>query len=190
MSTIVDNADGLGKRVRDERARRAWSLSRLAEASGVSRAMISKVERGQSSPTAAVLGRLAAAFDLSVSALLERAEDAGAHPVRRADAVPAWSDPETRYLRRQISTPSFPADVTDVVLPAGQRVPYPAAAYAFHAQLVWVLDGELTLTDGADVHVLTAGDVFELGVPAAREFANPSDADCRYVVVVSRRETP
>ncbi|GAB4084411.1 XRE family transcriptional regulator [Myceligenerans cantabricum] len=180
----------LGERVRDERGRRGWSLSRLAEASGVSRAMISKIERGQSSPTAALLGRLSAALGLSVSTLMEQPEDVPSHPVRRADVVPHWSDPETGYLRRQISTPSFPADVTDVVLPPGERVPYPAAAYAFHAQLVWVLDGELTLTDGPDVHVLAAGDVFELGAPAAREFASTSAAGCRYVVVLCRRAAP
>jgi transcriptional regulator with XRE-family HTH domain len=190
MSTIVDNAVELGKRVRDERDRRGWSLSGLAEASGVSRAMISKIERGQSSPTATLLGRLAAAFGMSVSTLLEQPEDTPAGPVRRADAVPRWSDPESGYVRRQVSTPPFPADVTDVVLPAGGRVSYPAAVYAFHAQLVWVLDGELTLTDGADVHVLTSGDVFELGAPAAREFANTSGAECRYVVVVCRRVSP
>lgn len=86
--------------------------------------------------------------------------------------------------------PRFPAAVTEVSLPAGARVPYPAGAYAFIAQLVWVLSGELTLADGPAVHVLAAGDAFELGEPRGREFRNETAADCRYLVVVARTATP
>ena len=180
-------------------------MARLAERSGVSRAMISKIERGESSPTAVVLGKLSAAFELSMSTLLspgpaERcetdpadADHVAATPatgvVRRADATPAWTDPDTGYLRRQVSTPGFPVDVTEVTLPAGSRVPMPAAAYAFIAQLVWVLDGELTMVDGPDTHVLAPGDTFELGRPRPRKFANRTRSPCRYLVVVTRRAT-
>jgi len=177
-------------------------MDQLAAASGVSKAMISKVERGQSSPTAALLGRLSAALELSVSELLTgtrlgaapaavpgAAEPGGADRVHRVADVAQWRDPDTGYLRRQLSSPGFPAAVTEVTLPPGARVPYPAAAYAFIAQLVWVLSGQLTLTDGPDRHLLTAGDTFELGPPRAREFANHSAHDCRYVVVVTRKST-
>ena len=66
------------------------------------------------------------------------------------------------------------------------RVPYPAAAYAFIAQLVWVLSGQLTLADGPAAHVLTAGDTFVLGEPRPRVFSNETARDCRYLVVVTR----
>jgi transcriptional regulator with XRE-family HTH domain len=188
MSTIVEDVAGFGERLRGERGSRGWSLDQLAAASGVSRAMISKIERGQSSPTAVVLGKLSAALRLSISELLS-GPDAEAAQVRRAARIPRWRDPETGYLRRQVSTPRFPAAVTEVTLPAGARVPYPAAAYAFIAQLVWVLSGELTLTDGPATHVLAAGDTFELGEPRPREFRNASAQDCRYVVVVVRKAT-
>jgi quercetin dioxygenase-like cupin family protein len=171
--------------------------------------MISKIERGESSPTAVVLGKLSAALELSVSELLapgpgeaeaatgrpgETGPAAGAAPgggvVRRAAGVPQWRDPDTGYLRRQVSTPRFPVAVTEVTLPAGARVPYPAGAYAFIAQLVWVLSGQLTLADGAATHVLAEGDAFELGAPRSREFRNESAGDCRYLVVVTRKATP
>jgi transcriptional regulator with XRE-family HTH domain len=205
MSTIVDERDAFGERLRAERQGRGWSMDRLAAASGVSRAMISKIERGQSSPTAVLLGRLSAALELSVSELLtgarlgdgrqappgaESAADAtGAGRVRRATDTPQWRDPDTGYLRRQISTAGFPAAVTEVTLPPQARVPYPADAYAFIAQLVWVLSGQLTLTDGPVRRVLTAGDTFELGQPRAREFRNDTAGECRYVVVVTRKST-
>ena len=200
-----------GERLRGERQARGWPIERLAAASGVSRAMISKVERGESSPTAVVLGKLSAALELSVSELLAPATtgnrpgsqagagaaagpDGGREPgggaVRRAADIPEWRDPDTGYLRRQLSTPRFPVAVTEVVLPAGARVPYPAGAYAFIAQLVWVQSGQLTLADGPAVHVLSAGDTFELGEPRAREFRNETAGDCRYLVVVTRKSVP
>jgi transcriptional regulator with XRE-family HTH domain len=209
MSTIVDAMAAFGERLRTERHARSWPIERLAVASGVSRAMISKIERGESSPTAVVLGKLSAALELSVSELLgpggtgpanltgEKTGAGGAGDpapgggvVRRAADTPEWRDPDTGYLRRQVSTPRFPAAVTEVTLPPGARVPYPAGAYAFIAQLVWVLSGQLTLTDGPAVHALAAGDTFELGEPRPREFRNDGTGDCRYLVIVTRTATP
>ncbi len=211
-----------GERLRGERLARGWTIDRLAEGSGVSRAMISKIERGESSPTAVVLGKLSAALQLSMPELFSPAgslpavgpgpagpagparpagpDPAGEAPpaggerraaaVRRAADSPRWRDPETGYLRRPVSSPAFPAAVTEVTLPAGARVPYPAGAYAFIAQLVWVVSGELTLGDGPAVHVLRPGDTFELGEPQGREFRNETADDCRYLVVVVRTATP
>jgi transcriptional regulator with XRE-family HTH domain len=205
MSTIVEQRDAFGERLRGERRARGWSMDRLAAASGVSRAMISKIERGESSPTAVLLGKLSAALELSVSELLAGArlgdgreparaelppaDAAGAGRVRRAAATPQWRDPDTGYLRRQISTAGFPAAVTEVTLPPGASVPYPAAAYAFIAQLIWVLSGQLTLADGPARRVLAVGDTFELGQPRAREFRNETAEECRYVVIVTRKST-
>ena len=109
--------------------------------------------------------------------------------MRRAADTPQWRDPDTGYLRRQISSPAFPAAVTEVTLPPAARVPYPAAAYAFIAQLVWVLSGRLTLTDGTAERVLAPGDTFELGEPLPREFRNETAEECRYIVVVTRKAT-
>ena len=75
MSTIIDDpTPRLATTLRLEREARAWSLAGLAERSGVSKAMISKIERGEASPTAALLGRLSGACGLSMSTLLARAE--------------------------------------------------------------------------------------------------------------------
>ncbi|MFJ5777088.1 helix-turn-helix domain-containing protein [Streptomyces sp. NPDC093094] len=200
MSNIVDPLVGqIAARVRTERERRGWTLAQLADASGVSQAMISRIERGESSPTAVVLGKLSAAFQLSVASLLALAEGrhteaaAGADPapgVRRHGEAARWRDPDTGYLRRQISGPRFPAEIAEIRLPAGATVPYPAAAFAFVRQVVWVLDGRLTFQDGDTVHELDAGDTIELGEPAPRVFTNGTDSECRYVVVLARDARP
>src|ERR1700747_3409460 len=94
MSTIVDDAETrLAHPIRQERERRGWSLADLAERSGVSRASISKIERGEASPTAVILVRLSGAFDLTPAGLLLRAEGAGKR-LSRAAEQPVWRDPE------------------------------------------------------------------------------------------------
>ena len=100
MSTIVDHIDStIAARVRGERAARRWSLDDLAERASVSKAMISKIERAEASPTAALLGRLSGAYGLTLSTLLADAEAQRHGPARRADQ-PVWRDPATGYVRR------------------------------------------------------------------------------------------
>ncbi|MET8807491.1 helix-turn-helix domain-containing protein [Streptomyces sp. NPDC004546] len=196
MSNIVDPLVGrIAARVRTERERRRWTLAQLADVSGVSQAMISRIERGESSPTAVVLGKLSAAFQLSIASLLALAEgtpdgspsEAG---VRRRTDTAEWRDPGTGYRRRQITGPDFPAEVAEIRLPAGAQVPYPAAAFAFVRQVVWVLEGHLAFHDGDTVHELDAGDTIELGEPAERVFANTTDTECRYAVILTRGTQP
>ncbi|MFJ9173273.1 helix-turn-helix domain-containing protein [Streptomyces sp. NPDC102360] len=189
MSNIVDPlVERIGARIRAERDRRHWTLAELAEESGVSRAMIHRIERGESSPSAVILGRLSAAFRLSVATLID--PEPVDERVRRAQEAPRWHDPETGYVRRQVSGPAFPAEVAEIRLPAGAEVPYPAAAFAFHRQIIWVLEGHLTFHEGDAVHELDPGDTVELGPPTACVFANSTERDCRYAVVLVRGEAP
>ena len=70
-------SDGIARRIRAERTQRDWSLAELAQRSGVSKAMLSAIERGETSPTATLLVRIAAAFGVTLSALIARAETNG-----------------------------------------------------------------------------------------------------------------
>src|SRR3954463_14276640 len=118
MSTIVDSVDStIAARVRGERTVRRWSLDELAERSQVSKAMISKIERAEASPTAALLGRLSGAYGITLSALLADSEMRPRGPLRRADQA-VWRDPATGYVRRQVSaSASIPIELTEVALP-------------------------------------------------------------------------
>ena len=78
MDTIIDDlGTRLAHRLKLERDSRGWSLAELAEASGVSKATISKIERAEVTPTAVILVRLAAAFNLTLAGLMLRAEGQG-----------------------------------------------------------------------------------------------------------------
>ncbi|HEY2951740.1 MAG TPA: helix-turn-helix transcriptional regulator, partial [Verrucomicrobiae bacterium] len=75
----------LGSRVKHLRTDRGWSLEALANASGVSRSMLSQIEREQANPTLAVTLRIAQAFGLSLGDLLEMPSAISAVTVIRAD---------------------------------------------------------------------------------------------------------
>jgi len=180
----------LATRLRQEREARGWSIAELAARSGVSRAMISKVERAEASPTAALLGRLSGPFGLTLSALLARAEaPAPGGVVARAAEQALWRDPGSGYLRRQLSPPGADPELVRVELPPRARLAYPAASYALiKGQLVWLLEGELLFHEGAATHRLSPGDCLALGPPQDCAFENPSaERACLYVVAVARR---
>lgn len=179
----------LAARLRTEREARGWSLSDLASRSGVSRAMISKVERADASPTAMLLGRLSGAFGLTLSMLLARAEEdaSGAGRLVRVGQQPVWHDPATGYIRRTVSPPGVEPELVHVELPPGARVPYPASAYAhLRGQCVWVMSGTLVFREGDAEHRLAEGDCLALGPPTACEFVNEAVEPCAYLVVLSR----
>ena len=189
MATLIDETSAqLAIRIKLERDARGWSLAELAAHSGVSKATISKIERGEVSPTAVVLVRLAAAFDLTLAGLLLRAEEDGEPDrVSRAAEQPVWTDPATGYTRRQIlSRPDHPLEVVQVALPAGTQVALPASSYAHIRQAVWVLEGELAIAEGAQRQVLGAGDCLAFGSPSEVTFANDSRQLCTYLVVLAR----
>ena len=188
MSTIVDDISArIGKRVALEREQRGWSLSELAERSGVSRAMIHKVERGESSPTATLLGKLSGAFGLTVSTLIARGEPRGTRVLARDDQE-LWVDPDTGYRRRQvITTPA--GDITEIVMPPGKEVAVPAESYDFGMHVVWVVEGVLTFVVGDTTHELAAGDRLRMGDPAPVVYRNASTDDVRYVVTVFASST-
>jgi transcriptional regulator with XRE-family HTH domain len=180
----------LAARLRTEREARGWSIGDLAARSGVSRAMISKIERNEASPTAALLGRLSGAFGLTLSTLLARSESdaSGEGRLMRSARQPRWTDPATGYVRRAVSPPGAVPELVQVELPPGARVDYPASAFTFlRGQCVWVLSGALDFIEGPTTHRLRRGDCLALGHAMACGFVNPSEsAASLYLVALTR----
>jgi len=183
---LVDTAEArIARRIQLERTSRGWSLAELAEKSGVAKASISKIERGEVSPSAGILVRIAAAFDLTLAGLLLRAEETS-RLFRREDQ-PHWTDPRTGYVRRQIfRNPSHPIEVVEVEMPPGKHVRFPASSYVNLKHVVWVEKGELVLSEGGQRHVLKTGDSLGFGPPSDVTYANESNKPCRYIVTLMR----
>ncbi|WNJ99338.1 XRE family transcriptional regulator [Thalassospiraceae bacterium LMO-JJ14] len=205
MSTIIENTSTpseedrlslrLAARIRHERNVRGWSINELAAVSGVSRAMISRIERAEASPTAALLGKLSGAFGLTMSTLLARAEaddgDDRDGRVSRAGDQTRWNDPETGFTRQTLTPPGADPEMVLGNLPAGARIAYPASAYTFmRGQCVWVMRGRLAIREDEEVSILSAGDclAFDLATPKNCAFENPSKTEpATYVVSLVRR---
>ena len=182
-----DITSRLAARLKQERDRRGWSLAELAARAGVSAGMISKIERAAASPTATVLGRLSGAFGQTLSTLLDGV-DPQAGRLSRQVAQPVWTDPATQYRRRALSPATgSPLQLVEITLPPGASVAYPAAAYAFLHQQVWILSGMLYLAEGETEHMLVVGDCFEFGPPADHLFANRGAEACTYLVALVTR---
>ena len=180
----------IAARVRDLRKAQGYTLEQLAQRSGVSRSAISMVERGETSPTATVLGKLATALNMPLAALFDMAP-AGAppSPLARHGEQACWQDPASGYQRRHL-TPAGQGsrlELTEVIFPAGQSVTFDNAMHASPAphQQLWLLEGQMTLTVGTQCWQLQAGDCLAMEVNQPIVFANPGAAAARYVLALS-----
>ncbi|TMV16370.1 XRE family transcriptional regulator [Rhizobium sp. Td3] len=191
---MMENEDdilerSIGERIKLLRSRNSLTLDQLASASGVSRAMISRIERGEASPTASLLARICSALGLSLSGFFAEDEDVVSPLVRRCEQ-PLWKDPETGYVRRAISPPRVGSDVdiVEVEFPAGARVSFPPhAASRGMTQYVWVFEGTLEMTTGGETHRLEPGDCLFMPVGEGHIFHNSSSIAARYAVVLDRK---
>ena len=164
------------------------SANDVAERSGVSRAMVSKIERLEVSPTAALLGRLCNGLGITLSSLIASAESAAGPPIARAAEQPVWRDPDTGLRRTMISPRNTGSrmELVHVELPGGAEVSYDAQHHTNYDQHVWVLQGTLTLTIDEEEIELRVGDCLRSRVDVAAAFANRGRGACRYLVAISR----
>ncbi|WP_457420394.1 helix-turn-helix domain-containing protein [Roseateles sp. P5_E7] len=178
----------IGRRLRELRAAADLSLDALAHKSGVSRSNISLIERGQSSPTAVVLDKLASALGVSVASMFEVGPaPAAPSPLARVADQPVWSDPASGYVRRNVSPPGVsPLQLVDVVFPAGQRVAFETSERDTDIhQLVWMIDGVMEIAHGADQWQLNPGDCLAVRLDAPIRFHNPGAKPARYLVALT-----
>jgi transcriptional regulator with XRE-family HTH domain len=176
----------IGQRVRRLRDGAGMTLEALAEKSGVSRAMLSRIERGESSPTAQLLNRVVAGLGVTLSSLFASAEEAPA-PVSRAATQATWRDPDTGYQRRAISPQGTgaAAEIVEIDFPGGAEVSFGPNA-AIVDQQIWILAGEMELTVGETAWRLAHGDCLHMRLDRPIRFRNPTQQAARYAVVISR----
>jgi transcriptional regulator with XRE-family HTH domain len=181
----------IAERVRGLRASRGLSLDALATQSGVSRSMISLIERGESSPTAVVLERLATGLGVTLPSLFDPSPGGPsppAGPVARRDEQPQWRDPASGYVRRNVSPPGAPQpmQIVEVHFPAGERVAFENGARDPRVyQQVWVLEGAIDITAGTERHRLLEGDCLAMVLDRTTMFHNPTRRPARYALVIA-----
>ena len=181
----------IAERVRELRAERGLSLDALAARSGVSRSMISLIERGESSPTAVVLDKLATGLGVMLASLFDApsgSSTVAGGPVARRRDQPEWQDPASGYVRRNVSPPGVPQpmQIVEVHFPAGARVAFETGARDTRVhQQVWVLQGGIDVTIGAERHRLREGDCLAMQLDRPTMFHNPTRRPAHYAVVIA-----
>jgi transcriptional regulator with XRE-family HTH domain len=179
----------LGERVRELRRGRNLTLDELAGLSGVSRAMISKLERGEKNPTLVVAAKLAEGLGITLSTL------AGIEARREVIVVPrdrrmVMRDPETGF-ERQLLSPNFLGPgvefVRNKIPPGSTSGEFPPHRKGVEEHIV-VERGRLKAVLAGEEYLLDKGDAmyFEADIP--HRFDNAGDAECTYYLVISIRE--
>jgi transcriptional regulator with XRE-family HTH domain len=176
----------LGERIKALRAERGLTLDGLAEASGVSRAMISRIERGESSATAQLLNRLCSGLGITLSGLFARA-DPPASPLSRRAGQAVWQDPGSGYVRRRVSPASTDGvlDLVDVELPPGANLTFDMPEFRGTDQLVYVLEGRLAMLLGDTPYEMAAGDCLHMRFETPHTFRNDAAEPARYLVALA-----
>jgi transcriptional regulator with XRE-family HTH domain len=188
--TLVEEVSSgrLGERVRALRRERGWTLEMLAERSGVSRAMISKLERGEKNPTLVVAAKVAEGLGMNLSRLV------GVEEKRKVVVVPrgrrmTMRDPETGF-ERQLLSPSlggrgveFMRNVVPENSTSGELPPHRHGVEKY----VVVERGRLRAVLGGEEYVLEEGDAAYFEADVAHRFDNAGKGECSYYLVIDSK---
>ena len=163
------------------------SLRDLAERSGVSAPMLSQVERGETSPTLSVAGRIAGGLELNLSQLLRLDEADGVSVVRASERRRGGG----RRHRYEVLTPPLPglrAEVSLHSLAPGASTAGPDDPPMHEAgsrETAVVENGGLRFVCAGVVHDLAEGDAVTFDADIPHHFENPGDGEARFYAVVA-----
>ncbi len=191
MSIMMETVDDINQRisgqVRRLRAAAGLSLDALAAKTGVSRSMLSLIERAECSPTAVILERLAVGLNVTLATLFEvvTEPEVASAPIQRRACQSEWRDPETGYVRRNLSPPNVPQpmQLVEIEFPAKARVVFESHGrdVAIYHQF-FMLEGTIEITYENQCHRLKAGDCLALKIEGVNVFENPTRKPARYLV--------
>jgi len=175
----------LASRLAELRTGRGWSLEELAQRAGVSRSTLSRLERGEISPTAALLGKLCAAHGRTMSRLLVEVESEPPQLVP-AGRQAVWQDRATGFTRRSVSPPhpGLRGEVIEGVLRPGADITYDEPPVPGLEHHLWVLTGRVRITLGGTAHELGPGDCLRYQLRESSRFQCPGPDPVRYVLLM------
>jgi len=179
----------LPENLRRIRRERHLTMDALSFRCGVSRAMISKIERGDSVPTATVLGKLAAGLEIGLSHLLGGAKIRAPLLLQPGDQ-PVFRDPESGLERRSLS-PLFSDRMVDFALntlPARSSVSFPSHHHGVEEYL-YVSRGALIVVVGEERFTVRQGSSLFYHAHVVHEFHNETDQAAEFFIVVDSTGT-
>jgi transcriptional regulator with XRE-family HTH domain len=175
----------LAEELKRYRKRREWSIEQLAAASGVSRSMISKVERCEAVPSTGILSKLSEALGITFSRLMSEPTERDIVVIPAA-RQPVLRDEASGFVRRCIS-PVLPGRGIDWVLntlPQGGSTGEFVAHRRGVEEYIYVLSGRLSATVGERTVFLERGDSLFFEADAGHSFANVGKGPCEYFLII------
>ena len=173
------------------RKRQNLTLDALAERSGISRSMISLIEREKSSPTATVLNKLADALGTSLPKLLSDSSEETEYKSQCVSSIKTqktWQDPESGYIRRQLTpiNSTSTVELTEIIFPPTKRVTFENMLRNIEIhQQVWVISGEIEISDDDSTWRLKEGDCLAFQQKENTTFFNPNNTEARYLIALT-----
>jgi transcriptional regulator with XRE-family HTH domain len=189
-SAPTDEAIAIGPRVRALREAMDLSLRDLAERSGVSAPMLSQVERGETSPTLQIAGRIAHGLELRLSQLL-RLDESGTVSIVRAGERRRGGRPEVGGHTFEVLTPPLPgqrAELSRHVLAPGAATGGPGDPPMHEPgarEVALVERGTVVLDIDHERFPLAEGDCVTFDADLPHHFENPTDEEAVLLAVVS-----
>ncbi|MEO6079076.1 MAG: XRE family transcriptional regulator [Steroidobacteraceae bacterium] len=187
----MDINERIARRLIQLREERGLTIEDLANRSAVSRAMISRIERAESSPSATVLNKLSIGLGVLLPSLL------GAtgyreprlqlrNPVASRRGQAEWQDPSTGYRRRTLTptTANHAMQLSEVHFPGRATVTFDSATGSGARQQLWMLRGQLEIRIGDEFTTISAGDCMAMTLDRAITFHNRGSKEARYLIAV------
>lgn len=189
MENMPKAGQSLDKRIANGlkalRTNRGWSLDELSKRCHVSRATLSRLEKGEVSPTATVLGKLCSAYALTMSRLMAMVETDFEPFVSRLSQI-VWQDPETGFVRRSVSPPAetLAGEIIECEIPPGTRIEYAGPSRPGLEHHLMVLQGRLAMTVDGQSFQLRKGDCLRYQLFGPSVFETGQGQSAKYILAM------
>ncbi len=181
----ADLTPAVAENLKRFRAERGLSLERLAQSSGVSRAMLNQIELEQSTPTINVLWKIARALDVPFSALLSQAAPSSV-TVLPASRARVLRSRDGRFASRALFPADRPRSVEFYELRlAGHSAEHAEAHAPGTTENLVLVSGSLVLTVAADERTLSPGDAILFAADVPHVYRNPGREEALMYLVMT-----
>ncbi|USG63081.1 XRE family transcriptional regulator [Sneathiella marina] len=185
MSDQKNTPPAVGQNINRLRKEKQLTLDQLAAVCGVSKSMLSQIERNETNPTLAIVWRLAEALGESIDDLIKGSEDQHSLTVINNSSVPVLNDANEQYSLRVLGPASLVNDMEwyEITLkPGGQLTS--GAHTARTTEHLTVLGGELEITAGGEKDRVLEGETARYAADQPHAIRNPTDQTARALLVV------
>lgn len=176
-------SSSIGEQIRQLRLQKGLTLSEFARRTGMSKSMVSQVERGTTNPSVETIRVIAATLEVPVFSLFLQGNDSQSLLVRKDERV-SLTVPDSKIVR-QLLTPDLHRSM---VLLVACVPPHESSSPSFTTHIgeecIYVLRGTVTIHLQNETYELHQGDAFYFPARQPHYFSNPSDMESEFLSAI------